>query len=245
MVDVGMFDETNRVAEALLRGDCAPALKWCSENKAKSKKVKSSLEVQLRVQEFVELVKRDQISQAIAHARTYLGPCADSHLPIIKRCMAALAFRKDKRSSLYADLFDEGRRRELVGLFKAAVYQTLNLPTNSTLSVVLQAGLACMKCTQCSDGEDSGRNPNCPVCTPVLRALAEPLPLAHHMHSSLVCAMSGCVMDHDNPPMALPNGYVYSSNALHKMASTSGDGVLCLATRERYALADLRKVFIS
>ena len=40
--------------------------------------------------------------------------------------------------------------------------------------------------------------------------LAEEVPFSHHVNSTIVCRLSGRIMDEDNMPMAFPNGYVYS-----------------------------------
>ncbi len=50
-----IFGEARGVVEALHAHDCKPALSWCAANKAKLKKIRSSLEFQLRVQVRVEL----------------------------------------------------------------------------------------------------------------------------------------------------------------------------------------------
>lgn len=42
------------------------------------------------------------------------------------------------------------------------------------------------------------------------RSLATPLPFSKHLHSKLVCHLTRELMNEDNPPMVLPNGYVYS-----------------------------------
>ncbi len=56
-----------------------------------------------------------------------------------------------------------------------------------------------------------GRNINCPVCDRgYLGQLAEEVPWSHHSNSTLICRVSGKVMDENDPPMALPNGRVYS-----------------------------------
>jgi len=39
-----------------------------------------------------------------------------------------------------------------------------------------------------------------------MQKLAKKLPSTDPMVSSLICRISGEVMDEDNPPMALPNG---------------------------------------
>lgn len=61
--------------------------------------------------------------------------------------------------------------------------------------------------SQCYKEEE--RNPQCPVCTKPFNTLAKPLPFAHCSQSYLICSLSGNPMNEHNPPMALPNGYVY------------------------------------
>lgn len=43
------------------------------------------------------------------------------------------------------------------------------------------------------------------------RKLASPLPFSKQHHSKLVCFITKELMDTENPPMVLPNGYVYST----------------------------------
>ena len=52
----------------------------------------------------------------------------------------------------------------------------------------------------------SEKNPECPVCDPVLNTLAHHLPFAHCSQSRLVCHMSGSALNENNQPMMLPNG---------------------------------------
>lgn len=54
------------------------------------------------------------------------------------------------------------------------------------------------------------KNRDCPVCDSWLGKLAEEVPFSHHVNSTIVCRLSGTIMDEDNAPMAFPNGYVYS-----------------------------------
>ena len=55
------------------------------------------------------------------------------------------------------------------------------------------------------------KNENCPVCdSDGLGVLAKEVPWSHHANSTLVCYITGKIMDENNPPMALPNGCVYS-----------------------------------
>lgn len=59
--------------------------------------------------------------------------------------------------------------------------------------------------------ERAAGNVDCPTCHKHLGLLAEQVAMSHHVNSTIVCRISGEVMDSQNEPMAFPNGYVYSS----------------------------------
>ena len=70
--------------ESLSRRDTSKCLAWCHDNKSKLRKLKSSLEFNLRLQEFVELVKGGRKGEAVRHARKYLAPAAGENLEKVR-----------------------------------------------------------------------------------------------------------------------------------------------------------------
>lgn len=58
LCDLHVFDGARCVADALRARDAAPALAWCAEQRGRLKKAKSPLEFKLRLQEFVELLRK-------------------------------------------------------------------------------------------------------------------------------------------------------------------------------------------
>jgi hypothetical protein len=91
------------------------------------------------------------------------------------------------------------------------------LPAEPLLHLALYAGLASLKLPACYD--QSTKNVDCPVCDGDvgsdsqglgLGKLGEEVPLSHHANSTIVCRISGKIMDEDNMPMAFPDGHVYS-----------------------------------
>lgn len=78
------------------------------------------------------------------------------------------------------------------------------------LTKILRSSTFCL--SQCYKEDGNSKNPDCPVCSKSLNKLAQPLPMAHCANSRLVCKISGEVMNENNPPMMLPNGYVYGYN---------------------------------
>ena len=59
----------------------------------------------------------------------------------------------------------------------------------------------------------------CPVCSKHFNELGKTLPFAHHSQSYLICALSGEPMNEHNPPLVLPNGYVYGQKVKKKKKS--------------------------
>lgn len=65
------------------------------------------------------------------------------------------------------------------------------------------------------------------------------------MHSTLLCAVTREVMGDANPPMALPNGHVYSRAAVERLAAAHGGArVTCPVTGDTFAVGELRRLYI-
>jgi macrophage erythroblast attacher len=81
----------------------------------------------------------------------------------------------------------------------------------------MYGGLSALKLTACYDHDT--KNVDCPVCDLVggyesgLGQLASEVPRSNHMNSTIVCNITGKIMDQDNMPLSFPNGYVYSKEA--------------------------------
>lgn len=79
-----VFLAAKDVEESLQRHETGRMVAWCYENKSKLRKIKSTLELEIRVQEFVELVRIGKRGEAVKHARKYLacesGKCLEFNL---------------------------------------------------------------------------------------------------------------------------------------------------------------------
>lgn len=101
VLDIHIYEGTFRIVAALRQGDCGLAIAWCDDNRAKLKKFKSKLEFDLRVQEFIELVRKDERMLAVQHARKHLAPWAGQHLVELQRVIATLAFSQNTKCPAY------------------------------------------------------------------------------------------------------------------------------------------------
>lgn len=92
--------------------------------------------------------------------------------------------------------------------------------------------------TQNSNGE-------CPVCTGPLRPIAQELPYGHYEITRLRCRLSGKQINEDNPPMALPNGQVFSKSSIDGLiAEAAGEGrIKCPISGEYFNVTDIKKCY--
>lgn len=242
LVDEHIFHNAQGILDALAAHDCGPALAWCDENRSKLRKFRSKLEFRLRVQEFVEHVRRGARAEAIAHARAHLAPFAAQHMAELQRAVATLAFGPKTACPAYAPLFADSAWAALRDAFLRDLYRHHNLTPEPLLAIHLQAGLSALK-------TPLAYQPGCsredPLHLPAFQALARGLPLAKHVRSHLICAVTKQAMDETNPPMVLPNGYVYSQRAVEAIMARHGGAVVCPKTGQTYAHADLKRAFIA
>lgn len=243
IVDTDIFRESRVVIEALRRHDCTEALRWCAENKRRLQKVSSRLEFRLRLQEFVELARARRKLDAIAYMRKHISAVCDKQRQAdIQRFMALLAYDSATACEPYRDMYGEHKWMELEDAFKDDNYRLHGLTRESTIEILLKAGLSSLKTRKC--GKDPGRNPNCPTCVEPYLSLAHRLPRSRHENSVLVCSISGQIMDENNPPMAMPSGNVYSYAALRALADENDGVVKDPQSGDEANFSELRKCYI-
>ncbi|XP_010534449.1 PREDICTED: macrophage erythroblast attacher [Tarenaya hassleriana] len=245
LVDIDIFQEAKKVIDALENKEVAPALAWCADNKSRLKKSKSKFEFQLRLQEFIELVRADSADSykhAIQYARKYLAPWGSTHMKELQHVVATLAFRSNTECIKYKSLFEPKQWDFLVLQFKQEFCKLYGMTLEPLLNIYLQAGLSALKTPFCYEEDCTKEDP---LSQESFRNLALPLPYSKQHHSKLVCYISRELMDTENPPQVLPNGYVYSTKALKEMAEKNGGKITCPRTGYVCNYSDLVKAFIS
>lgn len=224
--------------------DTSKCLVWCHDNKSKLRKLKSSLEFDIRLQEFIELVRAGMKEDAVRHARKHLANAEPELLVFVQRGMALLAFPPDTEIQPYKDMYCQTRWQDLIEQFRRENYRLFQLSHQSVFSAALQAGLSCLKTQKCSNRPLSDRNSECPVCQSLLHELATSLPFAHCARSRLICFISGKPLNEHNHPMMLPNGFVYGEEALRKMSNENDGQIVCPRTKEIYSFSEAEKIFV-
>ena len=160
----------------------------------------------------------------------------------LKSAMALLAFTPDTPCKKYQRLFSVKRWDDLIQQFRQDNLSLYQLNSQSILLATLQAGLSALKTPQCYKPDE--HNNQCPVCLDLFNKMANPLPFSHSSQSYLICRISGQPMNEHNPPMLLPNGYVYGEQALSSMSAENDGQVKCPRTGETFKFSDVKKVFV-
>ncbi|TYI86806.1 hypothetical protein E1A91_D04G091800v1 [Gossypium mustelinum] len=236
LVDIDVFQEAKKVIDGLRNQEVGPALAWCADNKSRLKKSK------LRLQEFVELVRAENYMRAISYARRYLSPWGATHLKEFQRVMATLAVRSHTECAKYKVLFEPKQWDFLVDQFKQEFCRLYGMTLEPLLLIYLQAGLSALKTPYCYEDDCTKEDP---LSQDSFRKLAMPLPYSKQHHSKLVCYITKELMDTENPPQVLPNGYVYSTKALKEMAEKNNGKITCPRTGLVCSYSDLVKAYIS
>ncbi|PVU90093.1 hypothetical protein BB560_006240, partial [Smittium megazygosporum] len=142
-------------------------------------------------------------------------------------------------------LYSKNRWKDLVTMFRSAAYTLVGLPSNPLIYTLIETGISSLKTHACTSDNIEDYNKNCPICnSKALKILSKDLPYSYHTISHLICRISGAKMDDNNPPMCLPNGYVYSYSALKAMADQNQNIVVCPRTGDSFAFADCKKLYI-
>ncbi|EEF37316.1 protein MAEA homolog [Ricinus communis] len=242
LVDIDVFQEARRVIDALQNREVAPALAWCADNKSRLKKSKSKFEFQLRLQEFIELVRAENNMRAIAYSRKYLAPWGATYMKELQQVMATLAFKSHTECVKYKVLFEAKQWDYLVDQFKQEFCRLYGMTLEPLLNIYLHAGLSALKTPYCYEDDCTKEDP---LSQESFRKLALPLPYSKQHHSKLVCYITKELMDTENPPQVLPNGYVYSAKALEEMAKKNNGKITCPRTGFVYNYSEVVKAFIS
>jgi len=240
LVDAQIFKDAYKIIAGLKNRDCTGALVWCVDNRGKLKKIRSRLEFKLHLQVFIEYVRANDMLEAIDYARQNLAQWAPQHMDELQRVIATIAFQAHTECQRYKELFLPERWDTIIEEFHDALYRLNWLTSQSLLSIHLQAGLSALKTPHSYE-------PVCcqedPLHLPAFQKLAEGLPFAKYDRSRLICSVTKEIMNADNPPKALPNGYVYSTKAIEQLKDPHGK-ITCPFTGEVCDESEVRRVFI-
>ena len=249
--------------------DCTEALLFCAEHRASLAKISSSLEVELRIQQMVQLMRDDNYPAAIQFARAKLAPFLASFPHLVQQAMMLLALRSNTLMEPYRRFFSDGRWSFLAATFTSEAYRVFRVAECSALQASMLIGLTAAKTCVCGSADFAVAD--CPACSPLFAAVVHLLPQGPRQHTALICPWQHCLMDDHNPPLALPSGRyvthlqfvflsaltcafvashatvrcsVISTSAADHMLLTLGH-IECPTSGQVYSMSELKRCYIS
>jgi len=214
LVDITAFSSCVAIESSLRAGNLGPALLWCTENRTGLKKMDSQLESELRLQQYIELLRsRDttKLTEATLHARKYLTFQEET----AKHAAGLLVFSAYTLMEPYCTLYSPSRYTHLATLFLKDHHSLLSLPPTPSLHIALSAGLSALKTPSChsahaaSTGTASTATSGagvCPICSTELNELARGVPWSMRTVSVV-----------EAEPVMLPNGRIYGLERLRRL----------------------------
>ena len=231
LIDLDVFTSCHKIAASLNRGDTKDALAWVNENRNSLKKLinaplqSTELEFELRLQQYIELVRVNKTTEAREHAFKHLSPHAGSRPEPVMHAAGLLAQPPNTEAEPYKTLFSASRWPHLAHLFVETHHTLLSLPVQPLLHVALSAGLSALKTPACHSQYNpaSSSTPGhariaattslCPICSMELNDLARNVPYAHHTTSSV-----------EPDPVVLPNDRIYGRGEVGRTTKKAGNG---------------------
>ncbi|KAH6671527.1 fyv-10 [Plectosphaerella plurivora] len=275
LVDVQTFEQMNQIQQALLGGSVTEALAWCQDNKKELRKMDSKLEVMLRFQQYIELLRgrtQNQTVEAINHARKYLIGSKGFSEAELRKAAGMLAYRPDAAPAAYTELYSPEKWHDLADLFTATHAQLLSLPSFPLLHIALSSGLSALKTPACHSsntassiaaaaaaastaGPSSRHHASSASSTEMRPAMTDPAAACPICSTELNDLARNVPYAHhtqshvDTDLLLLPNNIAYGRDRLEAYAEKSGLDptvrVRDLRTGAEYATKELEKVYIT
>ena len=258
------------ILDSLKAKELNVALQWCADHRNNLKRIRSDLEFRLRRQEFIEALRRGDVPGALKCSQKHFSQWLETNYAEIREALALICWLpflgrglnwSNGRMSKYENLINEPMQWQMLSDqfekdFKA-VYQ---VDDGSQLIKTVRLGLSVLKTRRCCNGNnkessneskgDTNKSVStdyseCPACSGPLKNLSNQLPFGHFEQTKLRCRVTGKLMTENDPPMALPNGQVYSESGLKTLAGWQDGGTVlkCPVTGQQFLISEARKCF--
>ncbi|KAH7359755.1 CTLH/CRA C-terminal to lish motif domain-containing protein [Pyrenochaeta sp. MPI-SDFR-AT-0127] len=275
LVDVDAFVACHKIERSLREGmSTTLALDWCKEHGKELKKGESKLEFELRLQQYIELVRQGheagvsgmdgvetegfgmngvsigggggeaKLVEARAHAKKYLSASGDFEL--LGRAAGLLAYRPWDEVEPYASLYSPARWTQLATLFLSTHHNLYSLPPRPLLHIALSAGLSALKTPACHSAyTSSSANASSSTTTVCPICSTELNELARNVPYA---HHTKSIVEND--PVVLPNGRIYGSERLRvfneKVGTEKGwvRDPISGVMGEKWREGEVRKVYV-
>ncbi|KAM0937065.1 putative transcription factor interactor and regulator LisH family [Dioscorea sansibarensis] len=196
-----------------------PALAWAIKHREHLLKNGSNLELKLHSMQFFEILRKGSRNDALAYAKAYLGPFANTYKTEIQKLMACLLWAGRLDQSPYADLVSQARWDDLANELVRQFCNLLGHSYSSPLDMVVRAGVQALPTILKMASVMAATNQDWQT----MKQLPMPVDLGSEFqfHSIFVCPVLWEPASEENPPMFMPCGHVLCKQAVLKLSKSS------------------------
>ncbi|CAI9763581.1 unnamed protein product [Fraxinus pennsylvanica] len=213
------FLEMYQILEAMRSQNLEPALQWAATNQEKLEQNGSDIELKLHRLQFVEILQKRSLDEALKYARAFLAPFAASHIAEIQKLMACLLWAGRLDSSPYAELLSpmnwDKLAEELTQQFCHLIGQSYESPLSVTIAAGVQGLPTLLKLMNVMTGKKKEWQSMKQLPVPV------DLDTEFQFHSIFVCPVSRDQASEENPPMLLSCGHVLCKQSITKLSKNN------------------------
>ncbi|KRX18190.1 Macrophage erythroblast attacher [Trichinella nelsoni] len=152
LTNMAIFAHARLVEDSLKRHETGPCLDWCYENRSRLRRLKSTLELKVRQQDFIELVRMGDKLAAVRYATKHFGSVELASWGQLMPILGLLAFHPASNCERYKSLMSGDRWDELVEVFRCENLRLYQLGVYSVFSTCLQCGISAIKTPRCMLG---------------------------------------------------------------------------------------------
>ncbi|GMT29143.1 hypothetical protein PFISCL1PPCAC_20440 [Pristionchus fissidentatus] len=172
LVDIEPYEKACAVIYSLQNHSMALLHEWINEHRSRLKRVTSSLEVNMWMQEAIELVRKDDRKGAIAIMRKHVTPNGnekkkggdvdmervekkremdEGRLPLhFEQVNSLIMMGRNTKMEKLKVMLGNGRWTELIDMFREDFASLYQLPDHTSFSVALQVGICAHKTPWCT-----------------------------------------------------------------------------------------------
>lgn len=240
---------SKQIVDSLRAESCNEALKWISQNRTKLLKSKcrlyEKLEMELRIQDFIQLLIDGKTSDAVSYSQQFLLPYTvnnDHNMNRVKQAMGAIVFVHQTDSYIYKEFSGKERWDYLINIFKEVFSKFYQMSQAPLLNILVKLGISTLKSNSCNS---ENKSLGCPTCRDDIVDVSNQLPCIVRTHTTLLCPYSHKLMDDVNYPLAFPNGNVLSKEAAEELKHGNKLKIIDPKSRAVFNTSELKRVYIT
>ncbi|VDN59992.1 unnamed protein product [Dracunculus medinensis] len=237
MCNISIFENAKKVEESIKRHETGELINWIMNNRSRLRRLRSTLELQARMQECIEMVKQGRRMHAVIYSKTYFRKLpAELWTSQLIQLMGFIGFGM-QMADTYQNFLSEDRWDFLLTQFQQENARVFQIENSKLFNACFCMGASSLRSPFCKPHHDA----QCITCLPHIYSETYDLPYAEAKKTELICQHCNDIIDENNPAFMLPNGYCYCEKSVEQLKKDNS--IKCPKTDQVYQMSTVVPVF--